>query len=142
MSSALPIPDIMPADAEPEFIEVPVTNQFDQSQVIGYLRVEKSKLPKVPNYLFAIGGTVKQAAMEWNEALGRQVYTIQEFALEEVALVPEDQYDWAKEGDVWYLERRPEVIEQVKAELEAEDKPEPAPEKPPRKKRVSMKPEL
>lgn len=121
--------------SEPEFLEVPVTDQFDMSQMIGTLRIDASKLPKTPIYLFGIGGTVKRADMEWNETLGRQVYTIKEFELTHVALIPEDKYDWQKQDDVWYLERRPEVIEQHKAEPEPADKPK-------RKKRVTTKPKV
>lgn len=36
-------------------IKVPVTIGFDQSQTIGLMEIDETKLPKDPNFVFAIG---------------------------------------------------------------------------------------
>lgn len=91
----------MPSD---HYIEIPVTNQFNPDHVIGQLRIDKTQLPNKPNYLFAIGGVVKDGQMQPSERLGREVYTITDFELQEIALIPADQYDWKKAQDLWMME--------------------------------------
>jgi hypothetical protein len=38
-----------------EMIQVPILKDFDYNRVIGYLSINKSDLPPIPDYVFSIG---------------------------------------------------------------------------------------
>ena len=50
---------------EEDFIHIPVLVDFDQTKPVGWLRILKSALPVIPNYVFSLGYLAKDK--QWVE---------------------------------------------------------------------------
>jgi len=73
---------------EPDYLQVPILERFDQAKPIGWVRVLRSALPPTPSWCFSLGYEVLQA-----KRIGITRLEVTDYRLHAVSITSDDEYE-------------------------------------------------